>query len=624
MKNPGANLLFAILPSFFEKTGFWIICLFTFVFPLKFGLPYTYNIDQGVPGNLMEMFFESWPVEWGILLLLLALICYLISGGKEGGRTRLDIVILVWTAFVLASAYIHGIYSHGLETALLLASYSLYYFLVKLFSITESRRILLFYCALAAMILTLGYGFYQYYEGLEDTLKQAMAMNIPELTNTSFVTRLSVKKIFSTFIYSNTFAGYLILWIPPAICCLALKQRRKYAFHAAGTAFVILLLFLLLLQKFSMILIYAGMVFAFPISIFYLLFLTKSKGAMLILLIAGGLSLVSTMRTKRLKKIVYFSLTFLFLVGGYTLRNQIGKSAQVRADYNAATWGMIQDYPFWGIGCGNYGTYYMHYKRPEAEEVQLAHNSLFQIWAECGLPAFLALLMMLFYSLKNCFSEKGGMLPAMVFFPVFLAAILHNLIDFDLYVPGVGYLIFYFFAIADTKEETQGSAVSVLSIPWKGILRMSGVFASLILMFLYYRFSMNLTMRNKGMLFLENGKNDYAVACFESAINYYPFTPVNYINLGDLHCVMGNWEKASFCYRKALELLPENSMSWIKLARSLIQKELREKETHENEILTAFNNAINYYPANKEIRDELNTYLKNRSSRGNYVERAAN
>ena len=53
---------------------------------------------------------------------------------------------------------------------------------------------------------------------------------------------------------------------------------------------------------------------------------------------------------------------------------------------------MIHDHPWLGCGPGNFGDYYTQYKLPIAsEEIKDPHNFLFEVAANAGLPALLAL-----------------------------------------------------------------------------------------------------------------------------------------------------------------------------------------------------------------------------------------
>lgn len=69
------------------------------------------------------------------------------------------------------------------------------------------------------------------------------------------------------------------------------------------------------------------------------------------------------------------------------------KSLSYRWQFWQGAWGIIRDHPWLGCGLGNFQDHYTAYKLPEASEVVAEpHNLLFEVWATCGTPAFVALV----------------------------------------------------------------------------------------------------------------------------------------------------------------------------------------------------------------------------------------
>jgi hypothetical protein len=72
------------------------------------------------------------------------------------------------------------------------------------------------------------------------------------------------------------------------------------------------------------------------------------------------------------------------------------RTAGYRLDYWSATWSMIRDHPWLGVGPGNFSRYYPRYMAATAhEKIQDPHNFLLEIWSTAGIFALAALLVTL-------------------------------------------------------------------------------------------------------------------------------------------------------------------------------------------------------------------------------------
>jgi len=224
----------------------------------------------------------------------------------------------------------------------------------------------------------------------------------------------------------------------------------------------------------------------------YALFLTRSKAGLGILLVlivvytaiygfVGGKEFLKRHRRKSL----IFLLLMLILGGSLAAINPgfleaVYKSLEVRIDYWKAAVQMIKSRPLLGFGPDCFGSVYAKYKLAGAEDVQLAHNNYIQMWTDSGIFAFLAFLYLWvafltagWKSIKssrtsvvspsgcdvvsprpghNVVSRSGHDVvsrpwrekAARPYTPVMLglytgviAFLLHSLVDFGLYVPGI-------------------------------------------------------------------------------------------------------------------------------------------------------------------------------------------
>jgi O-antigen ligase len=211
-----------------------------------------------------------------------------------------------------------------------------------------------------------------------------MEPNDPRLENLK--QRLLMEHVFATYAHPNSFAGYLALLMPAAVGGVALLGRRwcypmgglpqerpnrgTQALLAAGCAFLMILA----------------------------LWLTHSRGAILGVLMVGlAVYLLRPKATGAARKDLLLGAGVLVLLTFTwfqfpSVAAKAWRSIGLRTEYWTATWTMIGDHPWLGVGPGNFGRHYPRYMAATAfEKIQDPHNFILEIWATCGLFALLAL-----------------------------------------------------------------------------------------------------------------------------------------------------------------------------------------------------------------------------------------
>ena len=607
--------MFKPLQKIFQQISFFILCFFTWIVPLKLGLPYTYNIEQTVPQNWVELLVQSWPVEWGVLMLLVAFFFFLFSIPRERfmqwrcGWT--ESALILWILSMLISSFYHGFFNGSIQTTLLLCSYGLYFFLIRSVADDPFKRNLLWIYAVTAFVFTAFFGFYQYYEGLEDTLKAAREMNLPQLQDPRFLNRLLGKKVFSTFIYSNSFAGYLILWIPLVIVALINRDLKQAMIRGMIAGSGLFFLYLLSLEKFQFLHIYGIMGVCMPVSIFYLLILTKSKGAILSFgMAAMGAGVPFLRKWKGAKPwIIVSCMAAGALFFYYSKKEAIGASFNVRAEYTRASFSMIRENPVFGVGPGQYGTVYMAYKEPLAEEVQMAHNCFLQLWAETGFIPFISFILVCGTALISIYRNKDLQhIYKYALGTSLIGFFIHNLLDFDLYVPSLGYTLFFILAQSISRETGDLQPKDTLHRFLGYQLRFFSLAGVCLMIFLYYRISESMDRQEKSLRWSEAGNYALASAYMKEAIMLYPFLPAYYIHSAEFHLSLKQFNQAEKAYQKATELSPRNAITWLYYARCLRMHEEFDKMSRKEEILKAYQKASRHYPSNDNIRKEMEDY----------------
>jgi O-antigen ligase len=340
--------------------------------------------------------------------------------------------------------------------------YFIFYFLIFFLSLNvindDKARERLLLVLLFSTFLVSAYAVYQYFWGLEETRAyvQMYKNEIPLYSPGNFMSRLNTDRAFSTFLYPNALASFLMMIFPFSVFCAVFCKKKR---------------------------IIAGII---SLLILFAFILTFSKGGAIALILSWVLFGVVRMRKKY--KIVTILVTLLLIAlaifFAYNNNYVAGRvkpfkdSLRVRLEYGQAGLEMIKEKPLHGFGLGCFGRMYAKYKLPKAEETQMAHNNFLQIWTELGIIGFLIFLsIFVFYfremnrKLKNLNSfspiQKVFILGGYV---SVLAFIFHSLGDFSLYIFSVSFILFFLIGIScgvnsqEKELKNPGVAIVILSV----------------------------------------------------------------------------------------------------------------------------------------------------------------
>ena len=349
---------------------------------------------------LAETFMGKFTLRWSVVDLAVGLLIVLVAGtalhGATVGAPRLSINMLwEWVGFGAA------------------------YFLIRqlIASNREARAIVAVMIGLSVALSA--YGLYQYfvdmpatraaYEANPDVALRQAGEWYPEGSRERqlFEQRLASTEPMATFALANSLAGVLAPWLVAlalvAVSLGGVTQGRNVAW--LGT-------------------IASGGVIAFC------LVLTKSRSAYLatavgicavVVAIAwhGGRRAVGLMIGVAASAAILVAIGIG--VGGLDVEvvSEAPKSLGYRLQYWQSTRAMIADAPLTGVGPGNFGDEYTRYKLPEAsEEIADPHNFLLEVTATAGIPALLALGLVLLLFARSVWrsgtapSDSAAMEPA--------------------------------------------------------------------------------------------------------------------------------------------------------------------------------------------------------------------
>ncbi len=472
------------------------------------------------------------------LIILLILAIWLIKciwlGEFKLAGTSLYIPILSFTFFVILSC----IYSVNLnaslkQTYIIIPNILLCFLVINIVKKRKQVFIITACLVLAATIVSF-YGIYQYFWGLDETRNWVLQQNIQ--FHPGVLSRLGINQAFSTFVIRNALAGYLLLILPLCISLFLVSKSFYRLLLSIAAASIILCLYL-----------------------------TYSKGGWGIFLILGLVSILILMYKKfRHKKrfyivsiaaivcLVIFSAMFLKIVDRTNMIRDTSGSFKVRLNYWKACPGMVKDFPF-GSGIGTFGSIYPKYKVPQAREVQLAHNSFLQLWTETGtlgILSFLLVWIMFFRDWRKTFRVAYVSIGMYMGCGAFL---IHSLVDFDFYVPGISMNVWLFIGIIEAQRHKGTKIIKISSLFAKTIISIFLVLAVCIVSIILVRPSIAEIHKDRAIGCLCGDNIRLAEEELETAIRFDKTNGQYYYLRGDILRREGRFEKAIANYRKAIE-----------------------------------------------------------------------
>lgn len=281
--------------------------------------------------------------------------------------------------------------------------------------------------------------------------------------------------------------------------------------------------------------------------------------------------------------IMLYALSLTFYRGSGSV-DKIMNTAMFRWQNWTGGFRMIKNYPIFGVGTYNFSVFYPIYKLDIAEEVQNAHNNFLQVWAEQGIVGFLAFCAIWIIAIRKGMRMWGLSLGLIAF-------IIHNLIDFDWYVPGLTIIAWVFIGILVWKSQRYRERVFRIN-RWLGFLIILPVFFFVLLhlgrVFVAGRYleeakkafsnknlpltevlartSINMDKDNPEAYSLLGRYKEairynpysssyyYKMGLFEKAVEYYPANPLYHLQLAKVYEAVGQSDLALREYKYCLEL----------------------------------------------------------------------
>ncbi|MEW6200727.1 MAG: O-antigen ligase family protein, partial [bacterium] len=571
------------------------------------------------------------------IIVSLILIVFLLNQGSEKRRlefrTPLDIPVLVYLAAnVISSFFAVSKYLAVQQLVFTVSTIALFFVITRHVRSMDQAKKIIFAVVMSALAVSL-YGMFQF---------------IQALTHFTELKLVSFKSVIETTLGgTNLTAQFLMVAIFLSVSLMLTAARGKYLLLAACV--FIFFTFLFTLSRGAYVGLLAGVaVSVFFASIMKAPFLTQTdykwlKSAVIslaVVLIAFGVFSSIIVR----KDIRTYAQTAMIRQGDKnyvegkieptagmddSIFGQTSVSFKLRLNWwkNAAR--MIRDYPFFGVGPGNFGVHHFKYRTvsesdiPSTVRLTSPHSDYLHIMSETGIPgiAAFAFIVALFFkkAAKDlAATDREKIILSLAVVGAVTSTLTQGIYDFNLHNP-VPSIVFWslagvFFSPALSEVSKEGVKASVRFEIARYAMMITAV---MIIFFSALTLSHEIhTMKGvrkfheknysgsvaeysaaiglmpgdfKTYIFL--GRLYEAVKDYDKAAHYiekglalYPYYYSFYENLGEIYFNKGEYKKAEENYLKALGIYPKYSQAYYDLAflyEATGQKERAEKEIEE-------------------------------------------
>lgn len=462
------------------------------------------------------------------------------------------------------------------------------------------------------------FGVYQYYWGLTDTRQFFEVYIQPRNVSESFISRLYSDRIFSTFIYPNALAGYMLFVLPIVGTGFYFKNLlTRWQRLSLPVVLGVVSIFFIMNQDHlnAVVVAVLGSIF-YPLTIVFSLFLTYSKAGLLIVtigrLIFYWLFLKSNYTHWNLRKKWGLILTIEMIIWIFVsifFSSQWHKfftSSMRRSEYWVSCWNMFLDHPWLGVGWGAFGSVFSLYKLPGGEETRYAHNNYFQVFCELGIVGGIVFVLLWIW-LWKAWMKSPNRMPAIIVLFSLSFYLAHSFFDFNWYDPSISLIVWgllgtigyygatesYSVSLYDTKRMYQLGFILIIFTISVGILLLAK------------NISLSIVLKKTAQQYETQGRLESAIEIYEKARDLCSFDPELSYSLGMGYSKLGHLEQARKCLERTIDLVPTSSGAMAVLA------DLLEHDGKTSEAEEYLRKSIQNYPANHFYYNKLGHFLEN-------------
>jgi hypothetical protein len=263
---------------------------------------------------------------------------------------------------------------------------------------------------------------------------------------------------------------------------------------------------------------------------------------------------------------------------------------------------IARDHPWLGTGPGTFGSIYPKYKTAGSEEAQLVHNNFLQMWSDSGVGAFVVFSLLWLVAVRDSFNlarQRYGDVAAIAICASLTGWVVHGLVDFDLYVPGVALPAFLILgALQGLKELPRVKAVTPPgAMKWVRIVACAALVGGVLAVE-----GRNLAASYQHGISLELQQVDppAAMVAARAATALSPRNANYQATAGDLAVKLGRFDEAVSCYALAIDADPYRASFHWRLARVL-----RASRGVTEKVVAQFKRAVALNPTNPRYRQDL-------------------
>ncbi len=530
--------------------GRWTIFCLTavaFLAPLKWGTPVVLQAVVEPPHDAVEWLFLTWSNEWGVLFCFAALLWGGADRERRGNRTDW----LLWLPVVWLATQVVALPGTinpqvSADTVLHFAACVILFYAAARYVRDGATAARIFGGLALATLLISFFGLQQWFGGLEETRRYAAENFAAGDLPPDLAARLTSERVFGTLVYPNALAGLLTLAVGPLLAWVWVRSRTwdpnvKWVALVFGGGLVVTVLVL-----------------------------TGSRGGF-ISFAAGtlaGLWCCAGRGKGRAAVVAVTMLAGLFAVAVAGGVIHLGRSSLVaRFDYWEGAARIIQDHPWTGTGPGTFGSLYPMYKTGTTEEAQIVHNNFLQMWSDSGVVAFGAFALLWLVGLRDAFrlaTQRRGDAAAAAIAAGLTGWVVHGLLDFDLYVPGVAWPAFILLGTLQGLKE-EGPAP-----PRRSPIMLAGLTGLVVAGAVWLTGRSLLAAHWHGEQHrLQQVNPTGALAIAQRVINLAPWNSHYLSQAGELAAQLGRFDEATGFYRRAIARDPYRASHHWRLARVL-------------------------------------------------------
>jgi O-antigen ligase len=420
----------------------WIIaCLaaLAFLAPLKFGTPVVTQALLIPPSNFFEWVFFSWPNQIVVIFAFTALLWLVFDPERVAART--DALFLLPLAFLATQALATLISINrqvSADTLMHFATCVLLFYAAAWYVRDGAATARIFGGLGLATFLVAILALQQHFGGLQEAREFAALYSDRVAMPKDLLLRITSNRVFAWFGgYPNALAGYLVAAFAPTLAWIWVRARNWDG------------------RVKWLTLVFAGGLMG------YCLLLTGSRGgfvAFAAMIVTGLFWCIPKGRRGGFG----IGLVLLVLAGTLFVAQRRGlvtlgrSSLEARGDYWRGAVKIAHDHFWLGTGPGTFGSVYPKYKTAQTEEAQLVHNNFLEMWSDSGLPAFIVFAALWLLAIRDGFrlvGQRRGDVGAVAVCAALTGWVVHGMVDFDLYVPGVGIPAFLLLGILQGLKE---------------------------------------------------------------------------------------------------------------------------------------------------------------------------